>query len=77
MCNYETKWRADLRKHANNKHEGKREKEAFEAEIDDKLENTDEHDDDSDVSNENDENTDARNTTTEIEIEIDDVNDET
>ena len=37
--------------------------EAFEAEIDDKLENTDEHDDDNDVSNENDENTDARNTT--------------
>ena len=77
MCNYETKWRADLRKHVKNKHEGKREKEAFKAEIDDKLEKTDEHDDDNDVSNENDENTDARNTTKEIEIEIDDANDET
>ena len=29
-----------------------------------------------DVSNENDENTDAKNTTEEIEIEIDDANDE-
>ena len=66
-CNNETKQCADLRKHVKNKHEGKREGEAFKAEINDKLKNTDEHDDDNDVSN-------ARNATKDIEIEIDDAN---
>ena len=69
-CNNETKQCADLRKHVKNKHEGKREGEAFKAEINDKLKNTDEHDDDNDVSN-------ARNATKDIEIEIDDAYDET
>ena len=76
-CNNETKQCADLRKHVKNKHEGKREGEAFKAEINDKLKNTDEHDDDNDVSNENDENTNARNATKDIEIEIDDAYGET
>ena len=76
-CNNETDWRTDLRKHVKNEHEGKREGEAFKADINEKLKNTDEHDDDNDVSNENDENTNARNATTDIEIEIDDAYDET
>ena len=37
-----------------------REKQTFEEEIDDKLENTDKHDDDDDVSNENAENINAK-----------------
>ena len=45
-------------------HEGKREGEAFKTEIDDKLKNTDEHDDDIEA-------------TKDIEIEIDYANDET
>ena len=73
VTNFDLKFREAVK----NKHEGKREGEAFKAEINDKLKNTDEHDDDNDVSNENDENTNARNATTDIEIEIDDAYDET
>ena len=58
-------------------HEGKREEEAFKAEINDKLKNTDERGDNNDVSNENDENTNARNATKDIEIEIDNAYDKT
>ena len=50
---------------------------AFKSEIDDKLKNNDEHDDDNDVSNENDENTDPRKATKDIAIEIDDAHDNT
>ena len=50
----------------------KREGEAFKAEIDDKLDNTEEHDDD--ISHENAENTVARNAIKEKEIEIDAAN---
>ena len=58
-------------------HEEKREGEAFKTEIDDRLKNTDEHDNDNDVHNENDEITDARNATKGIEIKLDDANNET
>ena len=71
-CNYKTKWHADFRKHVKNKHEnlaGKREGEAFKEEIDDKLDITEEHDNDNDdMSDENAENTVARNTMKEKEI---------
>ena len=78
-CNYETKWCADIKEHVRNKHFSpwrKKEGEAFKSDIDDKLKNTDEHDDEEDVNNDNDENPDARNTTKDTEIEIDDANDE-
>ena len=56
-------------------HEGKREGEAFKAEIDDKLDNTEEHgDDNDDMSDKNAENTVARNAIKEKEIEIDAAN---
>ena len=53
----------------------KREGEAFKAEIDDKLDNTEEHDNDNDDMS--DENTVARNSMKEKEIEIDAANDVT
>ena len=56
-------------------HEVKREEKAFKAEIDDKLDNTEEHDDyNEDISDEYAENTDARNANKEQEIEIDNAN---
>ena len=52
VTNFDLKFREAVK----NKHEGKREEEAFKAEINDKLENTDEHGNNKYVSNENDEN---------------------